>query len=67
MEANTRRIESYKSKFIKSPNILQNLLMFIDFINNYGRTYNENATICTLKVRNKLQTLRTLIHFVYYM
>lgn len=56
MEANTRRIESYKCKFIKSPNILQNLLMLIGFINNYGRTNNENATICTLKVRNKLQT-----------
>lgn len=67
MEAKTRRIESYKCKFIKSQNILQNLLMFIDFMNNYGRTNNENATIFTLKVRNKLQTLRTLIYFVYCM
>lgn len=33
MEANTRRIKSYKCKLIKSPNNLQNLLMFIAFIN----------------------------------
>lgn len=67
MEENTRRIESYKCKLIKSPNILQNLLMFIDFINNYGLTNNENTTIFSLKVQNKLQTLRTLIYFVYCM